>query len=854
TWFFLLMPLALLPLVTASAGSWLLKTWRNLALVLLILHLVPFVARQVQSAIYPQLEASGRSYGDRDFFPRLAHPRRSSAVMNQLSSGEFDAPAFTQQSYSGEALREYGGDFGGELGGYGRDARAQQAKAANAPAQLMYMENLGQDPKVRVQTGPAEPEWDWNRVSCSWNGPVAAGQQLEPIFMSAQQRRILTVVRVLLLLLLLGILLGMRLPGLAAVKRSAAVMLALTMFCHAIEAQAQLPNAEMLESLRARLLEASDAFPQAADISSASLVVDGNRLTMAAEIHAAVEVAVPLPGRFPSWSPLSVKLGDEAQPVVRRSEKYLWIVVPPGVHQVTVEGMMPDTTEWEWTFLLKPRYLTVRAPGWNVAGISPDGVPEGQVFFSRQQQLEPDQAAYDQEQFDAVVRVSRQLETGLVWKIHNRVTRLSETGKAISLKLPLLEGESVLTSKTSVENGTIDVRLSANQSQFQWESELPIAAEIRLAAPQSDRWVESWQLVSSPVWNVSLSGLAPIFETTQQKLIPTWYPWPGENATLAFSKPPAVQGETITIRRVQHESDLGSRRRTTRLRLGVECSLAEDLQIAIDPQAEVTELKTGKQRIPVRRVDDKLIVPTRPGQQTIDVEWIVAAPLLATAELGQVALPMEAANVTSILRVPEKRWVLWAGGPQMGPAVRFWTILACALLLAIGLGSVPQSPLKKYEWILLALGLTQIHVFAAMIVVGWLFMLVRRGRLQVDSLSRWRFNFLQIGIVMITFVVLGILLVVVGAGLLGNPDMFVSGNGSSRTYLQWFQPRTGTELANPYFVSISVWYYRLLMLLWALWLAVALLRWLKWGWQQFTQGEGWRQSTKKRAAAAELPA
>ena len=37
-----------------------------------------------------------------------------------------------------------------------------------------------------------------------------------------------------------------------------------------------------------------------------------------------------------------------------------------------------------------------------------------------------------------------------------------------------------------------------NQSQFQWESELAMADELRLQAPQSDRWVESWQLVFSP--------------------------------------------------------------------------------------------------------------------------------------------------------------------------------------------------------------------------------------------------------------------------------------------------------------------------------------------------------------------
>ena len=155
-------------------------------------------------------------------------------------------------------------------------------------------------------------------------------------------------------------------------------------------------------------------------------------------------------------------MGDETQPVVRRTDRYLWIVVPPGVHRVNVEGPLARHDRMGMDIPVEATVLNRSCPPAGTWLAYPRiGVPEDQVFFSLQQQREPDQAAYDQEQFDAVVRVSRQLETGLVWKIHNRVTRLSATGKAISLKLPLLEGESVLTSKTSVENGVIDVRLGA---------------------------------------------------------------------------------------------------------------------------------------------------------------------------------------------------------------------------------------------------------------------------------------------------------------------------------------------------------------------------------------------------------
>jgi hypothetical protein len=107
----------------------------------------------------------------------------------------------------------------------------------------------------------------------------------------------------------------------------------------------------------------------------------------------------------------------------------------------------------------------------------------------------------------------------------------------------------------------------------------------------------------------------------------------------------------------------------------------------------------------------------------------------------------------------------------------------------------------------------------------------------------------QIGIVLMTFVVLCIFVVIVRAGLLGNPEMFIVGNNSTRLELNWFEPRTGLNLPVGRIVSISVWFYRLLMLCWALWLAASLLRWLKWGWTQFSYGGFWAR--KRRIEIAE---
>ena len=96
---------------------------------------------------------------------------------------------------------------------------------------------------------------------------------------------------------------------------------------------AQIPDRDTLETLRQRLLETSDAYPNAADIAFVSLQLNDRRLIMDAEVHAAIMTAVPLPGQFASWSPISVLIDGQREVAMRREDGYLWIVLPKGLHR-----------------------------------------------------------------------------------------------------------------------------------------------------------------------------------------------------------------------------------------------------------------------------------------------------------------------------------------------------------------------------------------------------------------------------------------------------------------------------------------------------------------------------------------
>jgi len=219
-----------------------------------------------------------------------------------------------------------------------------------------------------------------------------------------------------------------------------------------------------------------------------------------------------------------------------------------------------------------------------------------------------------------------------------------------------------------------------------------------------------------------------------------------------------------------------------------------------------------------------------------------------------VRLPVESANIQSTIQVAENRWVLWASGPQLGPAVRFWGILLTALVAACALGRLPGSPLRSVDWMLLGIGLTQGPLVAAFAVVGWFFVVRWRSTEAFQRLPFLAYNAVQVALVVATVAVVGVLIYVVGEGLLGAPEMFIAGNQSTQTQLQWFQARSGNLLPACGCVTVSIWWYRFLMLLWALWLAVSVLRWLATAWKAFGSGKYFRAfPTNPKAANPQPP-
>jgi hypothetical protein len=199
--------------------------------------------------------------------------------------------------------------------------------------------------------------------------------------------------------------------------------------------------------------------------------------------------------------------------------------------------------------------------------------------------------------------------------------------------------------------------------------------------------------------------------------------------------------------------------------------------------------------------------------------------------------------------------VLWTHGPRVGPAVLYWGELAVLVLVAWGLSRLRWTPLKLRDWLLLGIGFSTFSWLGLGVVVAWLFAMAWRERNAASMpAGKWRFDLVQLGLALLSLIALVVLVVAVRYGLLNDPDMHVVSPVSGPGALNWFADQSVDALPVAGAVSVPMWVYRAAMLAWAVWLAVALIGWIKWALAAWTRGEWWMPLRGPKAAPAAPPA
>lgn len=866
-WLNILAALALLRELPESKFSTFIQWYRNLSWLVLVLIVLPFLVDQVRIGIYPQLEKpwqqiTTQSTEQAQVVDEAANipttvamaPAPVAPAAEAAPEADAAAPEFEQQNQV--------------VGGQGMMKKAMKAEvvakekvrglldskmdnSTNYYAQKSVNFNRI-DPNANVQTGLGSPQWQWNEVHLSWNGSVDSQQQISLWYLSPMMVTLLNFIRAIAVVVLTFLLFGWGNKMLAwktYLPFTVWLLLIPLAGLPTDKAYADFPPQEVLDELKTRLTEAPDCLPNCAEIPRMKVVISPEKMTLSLQVHAQQTAALPLPALYKEWMPNQVTVdGQIANAMLRDSNGALWLTVSSGEHEVLISGVTPEHNKFTLPLTLKPHYVTTEAVGWSIEGVHENGEAENQLQFNRMQtDVQKQNPAQNLEQgvLPAFINVERTLELGLDWRLTTKINRVMPADAAVLLELPLLKGESVTTPDVRVKNGKVQVNMSANDSSLQWESVLQKTAHIELVAAQTAQWTEVWRADVSPIWHLQTSGISVVHHQDPQGYwLPEWRPWAGEKVLLTITRPLAIEGRTLTIDSSHLQLTPGKRSQEASLELSIRSSKGTQHAITLPQNATLQSVLIDGVTQPIRQKGNTVTLPIKPGTQHITINWLQMQSQSGVLQTPPVNLGVDSVNSHINVKLGEDRWVMLTAGPHFGPAVLFWGVLIVIACVAVGLGKIPFTPLKHWQWFLLLVGLSQIELVAALIVVAWLIALGLR--INKQAVEGGYFNAMQVGLAVLTVVSLSLLFTAVQHGLLNSPDMQIVGNQSSAFNLNWYQDRSAAQLPTATVLMLPLMAYRVLMLLWSLWLAASLLSWLKWGWGCFSSGGLWKKLPLKK--------
>jgi hypothetical protein len=356
-----------------------------------------------------------------------------------------------------------------------------------------------------------------------------------------------------------------------------------------------------------------------------------------------------------------------------------------------------------------------------------------------------------------------------------------------------------------------------------------------------------------PVWQCESSGLTPVVHQVGGRWAPIFVPWPGESLTLSFRRPVGVEGASVTVDQADLTLTPGSRLTSARLLARVRTSQGGAQRLQLPEGAKLQGVSIDGQAVPIQQKGTSLELALRPGEHSFRVDWQADLGLAPLLQVPPVELGAALANGRVQVELPRERWVLLAGGPSWGPNVLFWSQFLVLLALAAALGRIPLSPLRSWQWMLLVPGLSLVPFGAALVAAGWFFLLAARRSSTLPA-PPYVFDALQVLAVAWTALTLTVFYAAVVAGLHHPPDMQVAGLGSTPGLLRWYVWQPGTALPTPWVVSLPGWAWKLVAVLWTLWLVASLFTWLRWGFACWSEGGRWKSLRwRPPAPAADTP-
>ncbi|MBI2522199.1 MAG: hypothetical protein HYV97_17400 [Bdellovibrio sp.] len=831
-WLHLILALALSRVAGQGLFARIVHAYKKISQLVLLVLLFTFSVQQLQSAIYPVLSR------DNVFYPpaTMAEKSRSMALktMPQDMPEEAAPEQSVEQRFDEGVLQksEMYNAPNAPAPHLGKAKRKKMNAAQNdlssiASAQQSLQKLMEIDPTAAIQTGPGIPNWSWQTVHMSWSGPIKKDQKINLWAIGLTTNRFLAFIRIALLALVFICFMGWTPRFLNRLGLGVFLCFQILTFTPTTYAADSFPSEELLRDLEQRLLQPPRCVPHCVAFHRLKINAESDRLNLVFEFHSLSDTYVELPINLQFWRPANITDNGKAPKGLSSQNGRLMAHLGAGNHQLEVNGPLKNRSVLELALTLHPAYVSFQGNGWVLEGVRPDGTTAESLLIRREEALQKRQDARKEEvssnsQMRPYIIVEREIFLGLKWTVTTRVRRISSSGEAINLKVPIIPGESILDKRFGQKDNLVDVNLGPHAEVAEWTSSLNIAPEISLSSLSRERWSEVWSISPSSVWNVETQGVPPIYHKTpegERRL--TFMPMPGEKLTMKVNRPTGAEGNTLTILQASLGLHPGKRATDATLSMTLKSSKGTQHVITMPENIELKSVQVNGANVPLKLQQSQLELPLSVGDNTVTLEWMDEVSLSPFYRAPKINLSGTGANLNMALNLPANRWILALGGPRMGPVVLFWGKLILLVLAGWFLGKASWSLLSSRQWILLSLGLTQIQWPGLVIIFAFFILISNRQKFTLDPRPH---NLASIGMFILALASAFTLFIILTSGLLSGPQMDIAGNNSYAHALFWYQDRIDQWIPRPWLISLPNYVFQLLMLFWALWLSFFLIK------------------------------
>jgi hypothetical protein len=800
----------------------------------LLLILLPFLVTQVRVAIHPQLEKEYSHYSfSSTQFKRPARSVKKMESLNQPFEQKYNAsnaiilqsPSYNSAEYETEEL----------------DSITVTASKIRQTDLINHYQK-----GAVLQAGKGTPQWFNNTVSLHWDGPISSDQTFHLIYINPLMRSLWRLLLVVLSVYWL-LLLAQKLKKSFVYKhktKATTTLLFLLIVLPNIGAAQNFPSDNLLDELHDRVYQPAKCQGECASINNTNINIIGSKITIELDYHAHddVLVAVPYSKDMKIQSLWTNNSRDDGRVVYQGIP---WIRVNKGINHIKIMAKLANRNSISLLFPLNPGLITAASDDWQIAGIEGNSLSNNTLqLISKIKDINTSEQSENTE-IKQFVQVTRSITFDDNWYVVTSIQRVAPKYGVINIAIPLINNEHPIKKLQTDAQGHVIVSLAPSEDSFSWNSRLDRSDEIILTAANNEQYIENWEVLASPQWNIAMQGLPVVateyaHENMDDYFTHVYKPRPTEKLTINVARPKPIAGDIVSIESVNNVFNVGKRSTKSTTTIHYKATQGGRFQVNIDQQAEINSISYDGVQSNLSNEGGKISVGFLPGKHKVEINWQLNNALGILTKTPFVGLDNSYTNINQKVNLPSSRWLLYGTSQGMGPAFLYWGELLFFTILAFFLARLPYSMLKFWQWLLLGYAFGTVSWFAFGIVTGWLFFIGWKDKYKVSDEGRKAVS-LQWFTLLITLVVLLVFIGSVANGLLSYPRMGVIGQGSSTNSLNWFMDSASNQVPSISIISVPMWWYKAIMLLWSIWVSFSLMGWLKFVIKGFDNKLWWKK-------------